>query len=399
MDLAFTRPPLWRLGALVAPIAIALACALAAPAASADVSGGPGLVTDVAAQEAPDAVAASDDFAITEPVESAEPAAPAPVQPEPAVETPPAETPADPAPEPVVDPVVPAQPQVAHDVVEPAPAAAPDPEPQATAPGSPSPPPANVNVVIRILSPGDDGDVGQDGGVLIGGAPVTLPEIGGDWTWNWNWTWDTGCAPSDLPTPMTTGADGWSWDWTWDWSCGEAPAPQSVPAPVATPHQPSNAAPLGVAPFQRVAGTPVAAPPGTDSASRSAERPTPSRPGDGRDPAADQTLAAPVPARVRTAVLAPALSTVADARGKAHASAGALPGPDPAGEPPAPDPPSPAPPAATAGAAGGVGGGSLLLAALLGALTLLAPGRGRRMRGHAPAPRSPLDSRRPERPG
>ena len=233
--------------------------------------------------------------------------------------------------------------------------------------------------------------------MLIGGAPVPLPDAGGDWTWNWNWNWDSGCAPGDLPTPMTIGGDGWSWDWNWTWTCAEDAAPQPTPAPAATPRQ-------AVAPVSsRVATRSRGRSDGTHApvrGRRAAVALEPDARAGRRGHPTSEPLAAPVPVRARTAVLAPAsLSTVAGTHGKAHASAGALPGPDPAGEPPAPDPPSPAPPAASAGAAGAAGSGSLLLAALLAALALLAPGRGRRMRGHARAPRSPLDSRRPERPG
>jgi hypothetical protein len=89
----------------------------------------------------------------------------------------------------------------------------------------------------------------------------------------------------------------------------------------------------------------------------------------------------------------------ADGSGAAATSPGAGTHPVPRRQP---SPIAPALPGmATAGAGGGSGGGiaSLLLAALLGGLVLLAPGRG----GHAPMRErnlhSSLSSKRPERPG
>jgi hypothetical protein len=64
------------------------------------------------------------------------------------------------------------------------------------APGAP----INLNVDIRILSPGDNGDVTQD---------ITMPgstgQVGGGtpaqplaWTWNWVWNWTTPAADDDV---------------------------------------------------------------------------------------------------------------------------------------------------------------------------------------------------------
>jgi hypothetical protein len=417
MDLALASRTLRRLAALVAPVVIALASALAAPVASADVTGGSGLVASVAAQEALDVAAAPDDLGVEETGEEAvatvaEPAAA--VDAPPPVEAPAAAA----APEAAAPPVAPAAaaPPARQAVTQTAPTAVAEPvvelvpttrstdeQPDELAPiltpavptveqAVPSLP--NLNVDIRILSPGDDGDVVQGGGVLVGGAPIAPPDSGdGDWTWNWTWNWDTDCAPGDVPTPMTVAAGGWSWDWTWDWSCGDAPAQPAAPSAPTTAPLPAIATPPTVAPLESVA--PGAAP----VVAADEQRPMGRSTLDDRQSPTPQPLAAPVPARVRTAVLAPALSTVANPRGTAHASAGALPGPDPAGEPPTPDPWAPTPSAAGAGATSAAGTGSLMLAALLAALTMLAPRRGRRMRGHAHTPRQPLDSRRPERPG
>jgi hypothetical protein len=110
--------------------------------------------------------------------------------------------------------------------VEPAPVSDPVPEPEPAEPQpAPVPAPVNLNVDIRILSPGEDGDVVQE---VIG--PVTMPSApsGGQATgtaWEWNWDWN------------------WTWDWTWtcDGGCAGpesapfATAPEPHAAPTETP--------------------------------------------------------------------------------------------------------------------------------------------------------------------
>jgi len=59
-------------------------------------------------------------------------------------------------------------------------------------PGAPVAP-INLNVDIRILSPGDNGDVTQEMTVpgwsgQVGGGPQGQPLA---WTWNWTWNWTT----------------------------------------------------------------------------------------------------------------------------------------------------------------------------------------------------------------
>jgi hypothetical protein len=118
---------------------------------------------------------------------------------------------------------------------EPAPSPAPAPKPQSDAPPPPPDPgmppetapepapesqptdtgeentvpvapggPINLNVDIRVLSPGDNGDVTQDitqdinmpGSTgQVGGGPPAQPLA---WTWNWIWVWTTPAADDDV---------------------------------------------------------------------------------------------------------------------------------------------------------------------------------------------------------
>lgn len=87
---------------------------------------------------------------------------------------------------------------------ETAPAPAPESQPTDTggenavpaAPGGP----INLNVDIRVLSPGDNGDVTQDittpgsTGQVGGGTPAQPLA----WTWNWTWIWTTPAAGDDV---------------------------------------------------------------------------------------------------------------------------------------------------------------------------------------------------------
>ncbi len=87
---------------------------------------------------------------------------------------------------------------------ETAPAPAPDSKPTDTAVeiADPAPPvaPINLNVDIRILSPGDNGDVTQ--GITM---PGPTGQVGGGtpgqplvWTWNWVWNWTTPAVDEDV---------------------------------------------------------------------------------------------------------------------------------------------------------------------------------------------------------
>jgi hypothetical protein len=227
--------------------------------------------------------------------------------------------------------------------------------------------PTNVNVSIRILSPGGDGGVSQ--GVLVGGVPVAdAPAVGAveDWTWTWTWTWDQSCAPT-LPAATTAN---WDWSWDWSWTCAGQPGgdpvrtaplvPKVEPRPVSLPLEAVSAHP----PSETSDETERRPPTGRSirdarpSLPPDANAPTTARP-DSLLPLASQVVDSPVAARTT------------------RASAGAPPGPDPAGGPPEAPRALLAGPSAAVGGGGGAGG-SILLAALLGALVLLAPrGSGR----------------------
>ena len=68
-----------------------------------------------------------------------------------------------------------------------------------TSPGAPGGP-INLNVDIRILSPGDNGDVTQEITMPGWSAPVGNGAQGQPlaWTWNWTWNWTTPAA-DDVP--------------------------------------------------------------------------------------------------------------------------------------------------------------------------------------------------------
>jgi hypothetical protein len=66
-------------------------------------------------------------------------------------------------------------------------------------PGAPGAP-INLNVDIRILSPGDNGDVTQEISVPGWSAPVGDGAQGQPFAWTWNWTWNwTTPAADDVP--------------------------------------------------------------------------------------------------------------------------------------------------------------------------------------------------------
>jgi hypothetical protein len=159
----------------------------------------------------PDLSAAPDLPAAPDPLP--EPTAPASA-PEPSAAVP------DPIPEPALEPV-------AQLLSETATAPAPESAPQPSAPTGPT----NINVDIRILSPGDNGDVVQEIGDVIQeiefpGAPLSrdAPAGAGEgFTWNWIWNWESGC------TPDRRVASTWNWVWDWEGGCGGAPGFPDVP--------------------------------------------------------------------------------------------------------------------------------------------------------------------------
>jgi hypothetical protein len=273
--------------------------------------------------------------------------------------------------------------------------------------------PLNLNVDIRILSPGDDGDVTQviDMGQLPGlgsGNPADVLgdlDLGLDWTWNWNWAWDCGDA-------SVAGLD-WNWNWSWSGDCaggmldergqeagpfGERPRSErdadlldalDLETVNALPEIDAESGPLVTTPGAG-ARTPVE----RDERDEAGTAPAPAPPsGDGGLPA--HSLATTSFASTG----APSPSSTATA--PASRPAGADPNGDPERRPAGP-PAQAMGLASAAGAAGGGGGGGLtvlLLAALIGALTLVPPPLGGRIRAYGRTLSSLLSSSRLERPG
>ena len=259
-------------------------------------------------------------------------------------------------------------------------------------PPEPAAVPINLNIDVRILSPGDDGDVVQ----TIGGAPGTGVEVGAvpdalDWTWNWDWTWDCGSG-----APATAASIDWDWNWNWGPGCLEAvqemldefergddirealEMPVAVDLPFRAPGVLADS--LGTAP----------APPDG--------RPT--------DPNRQRSsLTGPAVEVISPLGAAPVLPAALIVAAPEPASAlAAVPDPHSAPKPEdGPDGPMPivvhaAGPAFGSGGGGG-GAGAVLLAALLGALTLARPRRGARVGPAARKLSSQLSSSRLERPG
>ena len=273
--------------------------------------------------------------------------------------------------------------------------------------------PVNLNVDIRILSPGDDGDVTQviDLGDLPGlgsGNPsdvlggLGLGALGLDWTWNWNWTWD--CGDSSV-----AGLD-WNWTWTWSGDC----AAGIIDEPSHGPGSPDDLRfgghtglldtvtrdGLGA---QREIGQsgPLVSSPGSGGT------------GHGRPHGRDHSETAPAMALppsnggpwVPSAALTSFASTGATSQSRTATAPARRPaGADPNGDPerlPA-GPPAQAMGLAPVAAGGGGGGGAftvLLLAALVGGLALVPPPPGGRVAAVGQKLSSLLSSLRLERPG
>jgi hypothetical protein len=143
--------------------------------------------------------------------------------------------------------------------------------------GSPAEPSGalNTNVSIRVLSPGDRGEVAQDSmgegevGVEAGAGPPapradaapasTSTPTGGsdpeqyqednsqyqseDDSWNWQWMLSVDCAGNVESSSTETGKQEsliWSWDWYWEW-CTEAS--ESVTTSTASTSPPAAAKP------------------------------------------------------------------------------------------------------------------------------------------------------------
>jgi hypothetical protein len=91
--------------------------------------------------------------------------------------------------------------------------------------------PTNINVDIRVLSPGDNGDVAQEIGDVI--QEIEFPDgpmswdapsgNGGGFTWNWIWNRGSACTPS------ARAASTWNWVWDWEGECAGAPGFPDIP--------------------------------------------------------------------------------------------------------------------------------------------------------------------------
>jgi hypothetical protein len=269
--------------------------------------------------------------------------------------------------------------------------------------------PVNLNVDIRILSPGNDGDVNQviDLGGLGGGSGGLGPgdlDLGLDWTWNWNWEWDCGDASA-------AGLD-WNWTWTWSGDCaaGILDPPGHGPGSLGNQLRPDRHTGLLDALSREALGAPP----------EFGDEPGPlvSTPGAGgrdhpRSHGRDDTESAPAPAsppsdggpwspsdELTSFASTGATSQSKTATAPARRPAGADPNGDPERQPAGP----PAQAMGMAAAAGGGGGGGgaftvLLLAALVGALALVPPPPGGRVAAVGQKLSSLLSSSRLERPG
>jgi hypothetical protein len=270
--------------------------------------------------------------------------------------------------------------------------------------------PVNLNVDIRILSPGNDGDVSQVidlGGVGGGGNPSDVLggiglgdlDLGLDWTWNWNWKWDCGDAS----------AAGLDWNWTWTWSGDCAAGILDRPGHGLLDEHPRGGGVLdpltreilGDPPeigdgFGPILSTPGAGGPARDRSHGRDDAKT------GPVPASPPFDGGPsLPSEASTSFVSTgATSQTKTAMAPARRPAGADPNGDPERQPAGP--PAQAMGLATATGGGGGGGGAftvLLFAALVGALALLPPPVGGRVAAYARKLSSLLSSSRLERPG
>jgi hypothetical protein len=273
--------------------------------------------------------------------------------------------------------------------------------------------PVNLNVDIRILSPGDDGDVtqvidlgglgGGDASDVLGGLGLGDLDLGLDWTWNWNWQWDCGDA-------AVAGLD-WNWTWTWSGDCaagildepGHGPASLGNHFPEGRYHSLLDSLSrdaLGAPPEIGDEPGPLVSTPGAGGGSRARSHrsdDTESSPA-ATSPPSDGDPWIPSDA-VTSFVSTGATSQPSTATAPARRPAGADPNGDPERQPAGP-------PAQAMGmsAAGGGGGGAgglffILLAALVGALALVPPPPGGRVSAIQQKLSSLLSSSRLERPG
>jgi len=153
----------------------------------------------------------------------------------------------------------------------------------------------NTNVSIRVLSPGDLGDVTQTTGgsgeeVVEAGTDPALPradpapasaaplELSSDSSqyqsensryqsdptamhdpWNWTWVLSLDCSGNASSSSIETGRQEslvWSWEWTWEWACSGAEASESSadPGARASPSAAAVQAPDDQAPSSSTSG-------------------------------------------------------------------------------------------------------------------------------------------------
>jgi hypothetical protein len=125
--------------------------------------------------------------------------------------------------------VAPPTPTATAPTSAPEPVAAPEPTPPTPSETAPAPAPEsgvaaprNINIDIRVLSPGDNGDVNQVIEDIGGGAAPGHSEVvpgdgdGPELTMNWVWKWSESCEDD-----MRAASAAVEWNWTWE-ACGAA---------------------------------------------------------------------------------------------------------------------------------------------------------------------------------
>ena len=235
-------------------------------------------------------------------------------------------------------------------------------------PGAPGGP-INLNVDIRILSPGDNGDVTQEITVPGRSAPAGDGALGQPFAWTWNWTWNwTTPAADDVPEVGDVLGEVFG-------SVPEEPGEFFADPPVEQPAvmQPQEAAPAPGSDHP---------PPRRDAAGPGRAAPRQWSLGGSNPPSLTTVSGSPDAAASVTEAARPTLAQRSPDRGHAPA-------------------PEQAPPALPSAAASSVGGGSSVpfAAAILALLCLLAPRVLELLRSPHGKLSSQLSSSRLERPG
>jgi hypothetical protein len=270
--------------------------------------------------------------------------------------------------------------------------------------------PVNLNVDLRILSPGNDGDVSQVidlGGLgLDPGSPADVLgalDLGLDWKWNWNWEWDCGDASA-------AGLD-WNWTWTWSGDCAAGIFDESRDGPGSLGEHIRGDGYAGL--LDALSGDGLSVPAGIgDEPGPLVSIPGAGGSGPTRSHGRDEAESSPAPASPLSGagpwVPSDALTSFASTGAPSQSKTATAPSRRPAGADPNGDPERqpaglPIQPLALAAAPGGGGGAGafsvLLLAALVAALALVPPPPGGRVTVVGQTLSSLLSSSRLERPG